>query len=90
MKPKRINAEIILWINVFLVNPNPFNMLPRVEDIKIKGQSQARIVINSPAVGELKKKTPMNLPNITKNAEHSIPNTVQYFKVFEASNDMRS
>ena len=80
----------MLCMKVFFVNPKPFNMLPRVEDIKIKGHSQARIVMNSPAVGELKKKLPMNLPNATKNAEHRIPNIVQYFKVFEVSSDIRS
>ena len=90
IKISRIKADMILCIKVFFVNPNPFNILPRVEDININGHSQASIVMNSPASGELKKKLPMSLPNMIKKAEHRIPNMVQYFKVFEVSRDTRS
>ena len=51
IKISRIKADMILCIKVFFVNPNPFNILPRVEDININGHSQASIVMNSPASG---------------------------------------
>ena len=73
---------------MIFVKPSPFNILPKVLEINTKGQSQARVVIKSPAEGELKKYEPIKWPNNMKKVVHNIPKAVQYFNVFMARNSI--
>lgn len=73
-----------------MVNPRPFSILPSMMEEKINGQSQARMVMKSPANSFPKttrpKKSPLNIKNVVQKS----PRAMLMLRVFMAMECMRS